>query len=215
MFTLSHYYTVSTYWLVRVSTMNGVDFCMKGQDLTHKEIASPWIVYWSGSNQVATVVGKVDAAHGWVLPSYSRVATIWEWCLLNSVNADGMEDKEIHRLKRGGVAADTRESIRRDTTTLPLQRIPSSRNQTPLQMLKSHKDTASPWELSTEVEVIRLLLLVLSKICKILMDSVHALSSWKAKRKLRGFYSIVAAELWLQVAMIKEFSKTHWLWEMC
>jgi len=31
---------------------------------------------------------------------------------------DGTEDKEIHRLKRGGVAADTRESIRRDTTTL-------------------------------------------------------------------------------------------------
>ena len=29
-----------------------------------------------------------------------------------------MEDKEIHRLKRGGVAADTRESIQRDTTTL-------------------------------------------------------------------------------------------------
>ena len=29
-----------------------------------------------------------------------------------------MEDKEIHWLKRGGVAADTRESIQRDTTTL-------------------------------------------------------------------------------------------------
>ena len=52
------------------------------------------------------------------LPSYSRVATIREWCLLNSVNTDGTEDKEIHRFKRGGVAADTRESIRRDTTML-------------------------------------------------------------------------------------------------
>ena len=53
-------------------------------------------------------------------PSYSRMrmATIRERRLLNSVNADGREDKEIHRLKRGGVAADTRESIRRDTTTL-------------------------------------------------------------------------------------------------
>jgi len=40
---------------------------MKGQDLTHKEIASPWIVYWSGSNQVATIVGKVDAACRWVI----------------------------------------------------------------------------------------------------------------------------------------------------
>jgi len=62
-------------------------------------------------------VGKVDAAHD-ELPSYSRVATIREWHLLNFVNADGMEDKEIHCLKRGGVAADTRESIQRDTTTL-------------------------------------------------------------------------------------------------
>ena len=34
------------------------------------------------------------------------------------MNTDGTEDKEIHRLKRGGVAADTRESIRRDTTML-------------------------------------------------------------------------------------------------
>ena len=29
-----------------------------------------------------------------------------------------MEDKEIHCLKEGGVAADARESIRRDTATL-------------------------------------------------------------------------------------------------
>ena len=30
----------------------------------------------------------------------------------------GWNDEEIHCLKEGGVAADTRESIRRDTTTL-------------------------------------------------------------------------------------------------
>ena len=35
-----------------------------------------------------------------------------------SVNTDGTEDEEIHCLKEGGVAADARESIRRDTATL-------------------------------------------------------------------------------------------------
>ena len=35
-----------------------------------------------------------------------------------SVYTDGTEDEEIHCLKEGGVAADARESIWRDTTTL-------------------------------------------------------------------------------------------------
>ena len=35
-----------------------------------------------------------------------------------SVNTDRTEDEEIHCLKEGGVAADARESIRRDTATL-------------------------------------------------------------------------------------------------
>jgi len=48
------------------------------------------------------------------------------------------EHEEIHCFKEGGVTADTRESIWRDTATfmVTLQRIPSLRNQTPLQMLK-------------------------------------------------------------------------------
>ena len=35
------------------------------------------------------------------------------------VITDGTEDEEIHCLKEGGVAADTRQSIRRDTATIP------------------------------------------------------------------------------------------------
>ena len=35
-----------------------------------------------------------------------------------SVHTDGMEDKEIHCLKKGGVATDAREAIRRETATL-------------------------------------------------------------------------------------------------
>ena len=35
-----------------------------------------------------------------------------------SVNTDGTEDEEIHCFKEGGVAADARESIQRDTITL-------------------------------------------------------------------------------------------------
>ena len=34
------------------------------------------------------------------------------------MNTDGMEDDEIHCLQEGGVAADTSESIRRETATL-------------------------------------------------------------------------------------------------
>ena len=34
------------------------------------------------------------------------------------MNTDGTEDEEIHCLKEDGVAADARESIRRDTATL-------------------------------------------------------------------------------------------------
>jgi len=45
-------------------------------------------------------------------------ATIQEWYLLNSVDTNGTEDEEIHCLKEDGVAADTRESIQRDTATL-------------------------------------------------------------------------------------------------
>ena len=36
------------------------------------------------------------------------------------MNTDGTEDEEIHCLKEGGVAADARESIGRDTTTLAM-----------------------------------------------------------------------------------------------
>ena len=44
---------------------------------------------------------------------YWRVATIWELRLLNSV----VSVKEIYCLKKGELAADTRESIRGDTAT--------------------------------------------------------------------------------------------------
>ena len=45
---------------------------------------------------------------------YSKVTTIRERRLFNL----GTEDEEIHCLKEGGVAADARESIWRDTATL-------------------------------------------------------------------------------------------------
>jgi len=52
----------------------------------------------------------------------------------------GTEDKKILLLKEGGMAADARESIRRDAAMLATrQRIPSLGNQTPLQMLKRTK----------------------------------------------------------------------------
>ena len=37
-----------------------------------------------------------------------------------SVSTDGTEDDEIHCLKEGGVAADARETVKRETATLTL-----------------------------------------------------------------------------------------------
>ena len=54
------------------------------------------------------------------------------------MHTDGTEDEEIHCLKEGGVAADARKTIERDTASLPLQQI-RSRNQTPSPMLKRTK----------------------------------------------------------------------------
>ena len=50
-----------------------------------------------------------------------------------------MEDKEIHCLKEGGVAADTRESIQRDAATLATAMNTKLDESDPLQTLKRTK----------------------------------------------------------------------------
>ena len=65
----------------------------------HSLNQTPWLLFISSHNFVRLLFKS-----GY----YSSVAFI----------KLGMHDKEIHCLKEGGVAADARESIRRDTTTL-------------------------------------------------------------------------------------------------
>jgi len=68
-------------------------------DIPYSLDQTPWLLFISSRNFVRLL---------FEIGYYSRAAFI----------KLGTEDEEIHYLKQGGVAADARESIQRDTATL-------------------------------------------------------------------------------------------------
>ena len=79
---------------------------------------------------------------------YSRAATIWERRLFIKL---GTEYEEIHCPKQGGVAADARESNRRDTATLAAVTDTELRDSDPFADVEDDKDELEENKLVLEV----------------------------------------------------------------